>query len=404
MKLILLIILHLLLSGIVRYIAWPENLLWPYLYNHGFKLYDNIFYIYTPLYFYSLIFLPILLHSYLIIIVTDILLFLAGKRKFLPLLLFIPLQIYFEGNGSWPDQMLVPLFLTAYLLFNRQRYFLTGIVLATALLTKQTALYFTLLFLRPRVILGLFFVMLPFLIFQNQNFYDQTINYIFSHHFANTSQTLLPTVSQFIVVAVVFLPAIVGKDSRLILLMLAASLGVFTRFGYFHLQPALPFTALLLSKKPKFMLLFLPVFFLFLKNNLGASPKFLEPKFYQAAREINKYIKPGEKTLILNYWDHYYYLTNTVPIGNFFISSTPWNLTYPGIEEKILSFLRRETPEYIVYSDCALAQNTCFKPLKIDEHIRNNYQKILELPDRAGIFKYDPVGLPQKLQSPEAQN
>lgn len=395
-----------------RYLAWPENFVWPYLSQNGFSLYKDIFYIYPPLYFWfltgwdkifgiSLISLQSL--NYLVIAFTDILLYLAAKRKIWPVLIYIPLQIFFEGNGLWPDQLLAPLFLLCYLTYTSKKYFLLGLFLGLALITKQTAAYFILvIFLTtnfhqwPKVILGLSLplaITLISLITQNSliPFFQQTIIYILSYHAGNVLQQLWPTLTQILVLTVIFLPTLVlgtlQKKYLLVFLTVSASLGMFTRFSYFHLQPALPFLALLITLTPLTFPIGLLAFGLFLRsfiNNFQTAPKFLTPQTLNTAKIINQYLPPGSKTLILTSSDHYYYLTKTIPVGKYFTTSTPWNLSYPGVEEKIIRGLVLDHLEFVVIDD---------RPGKITDYIHQNYNFVLKLPDGSGIFKNNPVGL-----------
>lgn len=339
--------------------------------------------------------------SYLIIAATDILLYFAAKKKIWPVLVYIPLQIFFEGNGMWPDQLLAPLLLICYLSLKSKNYFLLGLFLGLALLTKQTAIYFVVAVLllpghRIKILLGVFSpIILTFIyLLVNQTwpaFYEQTIVYIFGYHVGNIAQQLWPNLVQTIVMAIVFLPGlatgVLQKNFLLVALTVFASLGMFTRFSYFHLQPALPFLALLITSK----LLAVPAFALmiiFLSKNLFLEPKFLNQQILDNAKAISQYIPPGEKTLILSSHDHYYWLTKTRPVGNFFTTSTPWNLAYPGVSEKIIAGLVADHPKYIVFEK---------GPAEATGYILGNYQPMLKLADGASIFEYNPVGLGQKL-------
>jgi len=392
-----------------RYLAWPENFVWPYLNSQGFSLYNSIFFIYPPLYFwllaiwgkfFSISLISLISLNYLVIALTDLLLFFAAKRKILPVLLFIPLQIFFEGNGFWPDQLLAPLFLAAYLSLQNKKYFLVGIFLGVSLITKQTAAYFILVVFLvtnfrfwPKIIFGLLIpvvITLISLISLNSliPFFQQTIIYIFSFHAKNQLQQLWPNLTQTLVMTAIFGPplllGLVKKKYLLVFLTIAASLGMFTRFSYFHLQPALPFLVLLIPPISPIPLIILIMFSRFLIINFHLSPKFLEPQVITTAQIINHYLPPGSKTLILTSNDHYYWLTKTIPVGNFFTTSTPWNLAYPNIEDRIIRSLEIEQPKFVVISD---------KDNKIAAYIRKKFVKILKLPDGSGIFENYPVGL-----------
>ncbi len=428
--LIPIIIIHILLLYNLRYTAWPENFLWPYLNLHGLSLYKDIFYIYPPLYSWVLTtwdkilgvnLNSLMLLNYLIIAITDFLLFKVSKTA-KAVFVYIPLQIYFEGNSLWPDLLLAPLFLSIYLAWQQKKFWVIGIISALALLTKQTAGYFVSAIMAALVLtkvksfniakvftgLILIFVGLNFwLLFSGNlsNFYEETIKYVLGYHAGNAIETLWPTKYQLAVVLLVYLPAIflgiLKRKYLLVILTITASLGVFTRFEYFHLQPALPFLAILIAQnlRPTFIfyLAFLIIFFKMLIRDFHQPPRFLTPDFYQNAKIINSYVHPGEKTLFIATWDHYYYLTATLPAGNFFASSTPWNLNYSGIQEKYIDGIKKDHPQYIFLGTCLWEKGICYQPKKIQQYVRSNYTKISELPDGTGVFKNNPVSLGKKL-------
>lgn len=400
---------HILLLSLVRHIAWPENFVWPYLTSHGLTLYKDIFYIYPPLYIFLLVgfskiaglsLISIQVFSYLIIACTDVLLFWTAGKKVLPVIIYVLLQIAFEGNGMWPDQLLAPIFLLAYLAFKLKRYFALGLFLGLALITKQTAGYFILVMIlatksRLKILAGTIIPIFMALIYLWKinvlaDFYQQTLVYIVFYHIGSNLQKLWPTIGQTILLLAIFLPTliigIIRKKYLLVGLVVSASLGMFTRFSYFHLQPALPFLALLMVDiKAWLSLVFLIIFFIkvFL-TTFGAEPKFLGQDEINNANTISQYIQPGQKTLILTSSDHYYFLTKTVPIGNFFTTSTPWNLVYPGVQERIINDLITEKPKFIVFEK---------GPEKITKFILKNYRLVLKLSDRSGIFEYYPMSL-----------
>lgn len=411
-KLIILVTIHILLLSVLRFTAWPENLLWPYLNFHGLNYYRDIFVLYPPFYwltlnltygFFGLSLVSLKLLSYVVIIVTDILLYLAAGRKISALLFYIPLQIFFDGNGIWVDHLLAPLFLGVYLALTRKKYFLLGLLLGLALITKQTAVYILvpiIIFLRsdwrkifPALVLPLIFTVV-FLIFTNglQGFFNSTIHYILTYHTRDPYQSQWPTISQFIATCVVFLPAIFTRNRQLQFFTFFGALGIFTRFEYFHLQPALPFLALIFSSTFiifPFYLIFTIIFVKFFIRDLSNQNRFFTPDYYTTAKEINSYVPSGGRTLFINTWDHYYYLTGTLPAGNFFVPSAPWTLNYDGIQNKLIS----STPEYIFYNSCFATKNICYEPEKFKNFLVANYKRISKLSDGTGVFQYNPVGL-----------
>ena len=427
-KFLLVAILHILLLTQLRFIAWPENLVWPYLQNHGLHYYKNIFLIYPPLYwwllssFYALFNLSLqnlVIFSYLIICLSDWLLWKAAKEKIVPLLIYVPLQIFFEGNGVWVDHLLVPLFLASYIFSMRKKYFLTGLFMGLALLTKQTAVYFILahgviLFLsRNKTILlktlggmslPLFFTLVYFLHTNSLHpFLSQAVIYILTFHVKHPLQSQLPQPVQIIVTLLVFAPALATdlfkKRADLTIITIAAALGVFTRFEYFHLQPALPFVALLLSLSPinfPVLIFIVVVFGKFLFSSWHQNPRFLDSTTLGNAKIIGMIIRPQNKTLFINTWDHYYFLTQTLPIGYWYVSGTPWTMDFDGNIDRLLQNLAQNWPVYIVYNPCFRIKNLCYRPAKLERAVEENYILQLELSDGTGIFKYDPMRVSQK--------
>lgn len=90
--------------------------------------------------------------------------------------------------------------------------------------------------------------------------------------------------------------------------------------------------------------------------------------------------------------DHYYWLTGTVPVGNFFGSSIPWNFNYPGVQEKTVNDLYREEPRFVVLGSCFEVNKVCYQPREIASYIESHYRLVSKLSDGAGIFEYNPVG------------
>lgn len=295
----------------------------------------------------------------------------------------------------WPDQLLAPIFLLAYLFLNNKRWLFLGLTLGLALITKQTAAYMVLIFLvasknRLKIFAGItipivFMIIYLFITGAENNFYQQTFVYIFFYHAGNKLQQLWPTVGQIIVLITVFGPPIIigvlKKRYLLVLLTIFGMLGMFTRFSYFHLQPALPFLALLMGES----ILNLPIVILVAGlcfKTFGAEPKFLNKQILENAKTINSYILPGSKTLFLTSFDHYYWLTNTIPVGKYFTTSTPWNLAYPGVSKKIIEGLITDRPKFVVIDT---------RPGEISDFVHQYYQSVLKLTDGTGIFEYNPM-------------
>lgn len=412
-KLLLLVGFHLVLLLVTQFIPWPENLLWPYLNLSGLKYYQDIFVIYPPLFwelltnFYRIFGISVgslQAFSYLVVIVTDALLWKASDKRLLPLVLFIPMQIFFEGNGIWVDQLLAPIFLAAFISFQKKSWLLLGFFLGLSLVVKQTAIYFVGVLIlgafRPKVFLGLLVPLsfgLVYLILNNSlwNFYRSAVLYILTFHSTYDLQRQWPNWSQIFIVALLFIPAIltgvIRRKYLLTVLLLASTLGVFTRFEYFHLQPALPFLAMLLSLSPLGLIswfVFLIFFGKFFVNSFLQAPRF-------TLSRLPNFVTG--RTMFINTWDHYYFSTKSLPAGNFFVPSTPWTMDFPSNQEMLLKNLGNNPPKYVFMNQCFKVKEVCYRPRKIAEYVEKNYLQMGELPDGTGVFKYDPMSLRKKL-------
>lgn len=369
--------------------------------------------IYPPLYwellsnFYKVIGISVhslIAISYLVVIVSDILLWKASDKKFLPLIIFIPLQVFFEGNGLWVDQLLAPIFLGAYISIKEKKWLLLGVLLGLSLLVKQTAIYFAILMffisgnklktVSGGALVG-FFSLMYFLINQNfLGFVESGVKYILLFHSGYELQRQLPNLYQMAVIIIIFAPAILtGLFKRKFLLLgilVTASMGIFTRFEFFHFQPSLPFLAMLLAISPIGILawgMFLIFFLRYFITSFHQPPRFDLTNRLKVSRE---------KTLFINTWDQGYFLTDTLPAGNFFVPSTPWTMDYPGNQEKIVENIKRFKPKILYMNDCFEVKEYCYKPKIITGYIQKNYLKVGKLADGTGIFKNNPMSRGEK--------
>jgi hypothetical protein len=424
-KLIIVLSAHIILLCLVRFIAWPENLLWPYLNQNGVSYYKELFLIYSPIYWWSLSFFykffgiglyQLMAFSWGMILITDILLFFVSKKKIWPVGLYIPLQIFFEGNGVWPDHLLAPLFLIAYWAYNQKKYFWVGVALGLSLMTKQTAAYVGIFIFAlvtwqrngkalGRIILGTLLVIIAVISYLYWDgalagFWDSAVSYILFFHSRYPLQTQLPTLAQLptlLLLVVVVVILFFKKTTRhLVPWIVFASLGIFTRFEYFHLQPALPFIALGIGASglaivPYFI--FLILFSRFLIHNSLVEPRFMGKDIFENARAIGEVIGHEKRLLVVNGWDHYYFLTKTLPVNNSFTPSTPWTMDYPANKEKFRLALAAK-PKFIVFNQCLLVKNICYKPQGIVEVLKKDYLERLKLSDGASVFEYHPMRAP----------
>jgi hypothetical protein len=110
------------------------------------------------------------------------------------------------------------------------------------------------------------------------------------------------------------------------------------------------------------------------------------------AKTITGVIGNERKVMVINSWDHYYFLTATLPINSNFVPSTPWTMDYPE-NKKRFTLAIGQNPKFIIYNKCLLVKGFCYRPEGISEILEKNYLRKLELPDGTGIFEYNPMGL-----------
>lgn len=441
--LIFIILIHVVLLFFLRFTAWPEMILWPYLLGKGLLPYQDIIIIYPPALITFMAFLGKLfgisllnlkIYSWILILLTDLLVYWVAKKitksdriALFSLLFYVFWQPFFEGNGLWFGLALAPLALLVFNLLYKKKFFWAGILFSLTILIKQTAFYFSFPILltfwlagqmKPKpilkfllgvtipVILSFFYLVKGGLL---SDFYLWAIDFGIFYLPRAPGQVLLPTFKQFFalgvpyglcLLAIIFLMKKQTKkeQKKLLFLLLAWSffgvLGIFPRWGYFHLQPSLPFLAivsgLVLSRlidswKQKkinrvwalYLLLVLAgVVYLqgrFYRLHWRKPDRFFEKETLQVADWIKENTEPLEKIYILNSWDHLYALSNTLPAVSPLIHTLPWHLEYPGMQEKYVADLEKTRPRIVVFEPYKEKGLGSYKPEKIDQFLQENY-------------------------------
>src|SRR3990167_7265436 len=149
MIVLILVLIHLFLLINLRFEAWPEIIIYPWLMDHGFKLYQDIINPYLPgltwfLYsFFRLVGFSLFnwqLLTWGIILLTDGLIYFIASRRYgthgalIALGFFIIFQPLLDGNGLWFDLATTPLLLLAF-------YFQSPFLLTTAFFFKQSVIW-----------------------------------------------------------------------------------------------------------------------------------------------------------------------------------------------------------------------------------------------------------------------
>jgi 4-amino-4-deoxy-L-arabinose transferase-like glycosyltransferase len=419
---------HLLLLLNLKFTAWPEMLLWPYLWIHNLLPYKDVAIVHTPLLvaklaiFYKLFGVGILqlkVFTWALIVFSDLLVYWVTKKLWnrktalAAVAIFAFWQIFFDGNGLWFDLMLAPLSLITFYLLQQKKYFWTGVLWATMFLTKQTAVWFlipvgfySIKDLRLKIqdfrnlVIGVLSVLIPFIIILwvfgiLPDFYKWAINFGVFILPKASGQIQLPDLKNLIVTAfpfLMFVPLILKskfKNLSLLVWSVAGVLGAYPRFEYFHFQPGLPFLAIasgivltnLVSKDNliKVFIIFYAVgslylFASFFIRNWGEGTRFFETDVLEVAAYVKNNSKPDDAIFVMNWWDNIYPLTGTLPGTIPWVPQLSWYQEVPGIQEKEVADLKSSKPKLILlqeYSETGLAS---YKPQKIYDYVMVNYK------------------------------
>ena len=430
--------LHLFLLANLQFTAWPETVSFPYLFNNGFKLYGDMVHAYPPaltlvlagvykVFGYKLLTLKIF--TWLGILASDVLIFLIVRQltgrslhATIGLLFYILLQPFLDGNMLWFDTVLtLPILLAIYF---RRNLFLSGIFLAAALLTKQTALVFVVaFFLRARnfrflipiaISLGIFLLWLAasgqLIDFYNWNFYYpatywtkypsyQILSLTRGEIFA-LFLTLLPSA---VLLATRFKKFLENKDLILLFLFLAAGIVAgLPRFSFYHFQPALAIAAVLFGVSLKsfrtfpgpllityYLLLILTISIPAAKLSWQKETRFWSESDRQLAETVSAAVPKGKGVYLLGPHSGLYVLADRLPPKPW-IDNFGWYFEIPQVQEGTIKSWEQNPPAVIVIQDSVPGEwylIGTYQPKKIIEWIRENYNRKEEL--KPGIWLWE---------------
>jgi len=419
----LILILHLVLLFNLKFTPWPEMLVWPYLILKGWFPYQDIAVAHTPvlladLAIFGKIFgvglVQLKVYTWILILATDAIVYFVAKKLWnaktalLALAFYIPLQIFYDGNGLWFDLALAPLALLIYYCLKKENYLWAGIWWGIAFFTKQTAFWFLfpifVLLIKGNLftglktfIKGIFFVLVPgFVIFYALGFLPEflfwAVRFGIGKLPVSLGQIHLPTVRQFFTAAfplalIILAKVRLGKPSlTLIFWSVFGALGVFPRWELFHFQPALPFVAMALataavgfsrfkvSEKAIFLLglgLFSIVIARQLIRDWRAEDRFFEKDTLAVSAYAKNHTGENEEIFVLNAWDNIYALSETIPATRPWVPHLPWYLELPGVQEGMVADLSETSPNLIVMREY---ESGVYRPLLINEFISRNYE------------------------------
>lgn len=442
-KLILLIILgvHLFLLINLSFTPWPEMLSYPYLFSNGYTLYKDFIVPYPPfliiflssvygIFGYKVVTLKIL--NWALILGGDLLIYkitklITKKENFsiLAVLFFVFLQPFLEGNMFWFDTFLnVPILFSIYLLLQKKNIsknlILTGLFLAVAVFTKQTALIYLLvaicfvsmkyknlkkliLLLIPSFIFGVIFLI--YLISNNTFFDFLNWNLIFPFKYWGDYPTYLQLGLKkidYLISGILILPVLilirakyeeVFKNKNILFLFsmfLASLLAIYPRFSYYHLSVGICLSAIFFGiflkhfKKNIFIkttiVLFALLFFWYQQRIVIAwdwrkPDRFFSDSDIQISKDINNIFSNDEKVYLGNIHSGVYVYSKVLPPKPWY-DNFGWYLEIPGEQEKVLNRWKENPPEAIYWKKENEGQwytPGVYQPKKIYDWIEENY-------------------------------
>lgn len=349
------LLIHLLLLMALRFTAWPEMSLWPYLVTKGWLPYRDIAIVHTPLMildltlFYKIFGVGIAqlkIFTWVLILASDLLIFFVVKKlwnkkvAFLSLIAYGMWLVFYDGNGLWFDLYMGVLAFCSFYFVKEKKWLSAGIFWALAFWSKQTAVWFLIPILfemidgkwltiknilrRPlkigsckvvwRFVIGFLVVTVPFLLLLFifhllPSFWNWAVKFGIFELPRASGQVQFPafrTLALALFPFLIFIPSFLNHKFKFLNLALwafAGVLGAYPRFEYFHFQPALSYLAIAVAiviqklhdDKNAITKIFIPVYLLVSLVLFGI---FLhrnfggETRFYEKdVKEVADYIK-----------------------------------------------------------------------------------------------------------------
>ncbi|OGC91950.1 hypothetical protein A3D85_02490 [Candidatus Amesbacteria bacterium RIFCSPHIGHO2_02_FULL_47_9] len=373
------ILIHLLVLWSLKFYSYPEFYIYPYLKSLSWQPYSQIIDHHFP----GLFLLPINFRSLgltdpisfklllLITVVVQSVLIFKITRSRMAVALFAVWQPFFAGNHLWVDTFLSLFILSAFYLFSSGSFWLAGLVLGVGVIFKQSLIipiaFISLLLIVHRTVRVFEFTILAFLpllallvgysysgILPDFWYWTITFNSIYPRLAGLWPRT--PDLIKLALPSALLLIALYrSRQSRLVknaaMWLIFSSTGVFPRFNFIHLQPIVPFLAIILSRishrplRTGVLLVSLLWSGYFLSRQLGPTNyAFFDAQTLNISSKLTQLTQKGEPVFILGAQPHIYVLSQTVPAGSLFSFSLPWLM--PQVQDRLLANLVLRPPHY----------------------------------------------------------
>lgn len=428
------IAVHVLILAKMVFFPYPELFLYPYLANHGFLPYKQIFDQHFP----SILMLPVNISTFGLTSpatarifsvglagLTQLFIFITGRHIFkneklalLANLFYLFIQPIFEGYVLWIDTFIGPVLVAAFYFFWRyfevkhpSDAFLAGLFIGASILIKQSILplaavlaiffYLKTKSLKATLIycLGVaipVFGLLYWILAKGllADFYYWTVT--FNLNVYSKMAGKFPTLKQLLRVVVFFAPAVlifftkarsklVNVVSGIFLLFSLGAAG--NRFELVHLQPALPFVALLTAsyaqrlknKKRRFILggIFVVLAFLtiyLVRNVISDNIYFFDETTIKTAQEVDGNTTTNQRIFVVGSQPIIYFQADRLPAGGVFSVNVPWNMKIA--EDIVLAGIEKDRPALVVRDPSATIDGILVMTYmqKINKFVDANYE------------------------------
>lgn len=388
----------------------PEISLYPYLISRGLIPYQNLIDQHFPLLFFGPFHLgqlgvttpqASLILFFVILLLTNLFAFLKLKKNLLFFILFIVFQLVLRVQTFWVESFIL-FFLVIYFYFNDLKSNIFSLIAALSLSfifgLRPTLLIFCLFLIlvnsRQKLIhfiaLPLIFLLEIIWLLKNQLFLVFLEIQGFNVNFYAKYGVLDPTIKEIVLItSIFFILAIIAFSNKKIfkvgILSLCLLVLVYPRFGLPHL---LPLSALILFVAPtkthpwlKKITIFWIIFALISIRRQFTAPLdnyYYPPKLYTQASYLATHYEPNTNYYFFGGPDQLYQLTNTTPIGGYYLPSLPWYFKNPVFVEDQISALSNHPQSLVVVNRASSLAGVSLLDYgqPIWNYIDQNYQKI----------------------------